>query len=137
MRRIIILEGISGAGKSTLVHPISALSNFADPIMHRWTPSCWVYNLLYNRPRVDYEPMNRKLQLIADVWVIWLRCAPELAYERQRAKGDPLTEDLEAASEFFDWYFHTETSFGQVYTLDTGVKAPEECVTELRERLYP
>lgn len=133
--KLIILEGISGSGKTALVHPVNELSNYADVVTARFTPSCWVYNQLYTRPDVDYELMNRALMEEHEVHVIWLRCDPKTALARCVAKGDDRVEDLYEAEALFGQYFMYFTAFIHIHEVSTN-QPLEYSVAMIRDRVY-
>lgn len=136
LMRLIILEGISGSGKSTLLSSILDLSNYGDVLIHRFTPSQWVYNRLYGRRKVDYEDFNFKLQLINDVRIVWCDCDPEIAYQRQLEKGDEKIEDLVQARKLFQEYFFTISTWKKIIYLRTDLFSIEDCVEKVRKEIY-
>ena len=134
--KLLIFEGISGSGKSTLFHPVHKLSNYADLHIHRFTPTNWVYDRLSGRREVDYEEINTELQKLFDVYVIWCDCDPQIAYNRQIEKKDPMIEDLTQAKELFTEYFNKVTSFKHVIHLPTHALVIDECVDIISREIY-
>ena len=134
--RLVILEGISGSGKSTLFSPILALSNYENVLIHRFTPSQWVYDQLYSRRKMDYEDFNSKLQSIVDVRVIWCDCDSKIAYQRQLEKRDEKIEDLVQARKLFQEYFNTISSWKNVIHLRTDLFSIEDCVEKVKREIY-
>ena len=134
--KLLIFDGISGSGKSTLFHPIHRLSNYGDLHIHRFTPTNWVYDKLYNRREVDYEELNQNIQKIINTYVIWCKCSPEIAYARQIKKKDIMIEDLEKAIKLFDEYFSEISSFKNVICLNTDILTIDQCVELVRKKIY-
>jgi thymidylate kinase len=134
--KLIILEGISGSGKTTLMHDIHAMSNYLDLVVHRFTPTNWVYDHLERRREFDYEKYNEKLQEIYDVSVIWFDCSPEIAMNRQIEKKDPRIENLREARKLFTKYFSTITSFKDIIYIQTDKLSKEACIDMIRTSIY-
>lgn len=136
--KMIVLEGISGSGKTSLLHPINALSNYRDPVLMRFTPSCWVYNKLYGRDEVDYEPLNQSIMAEHELHIVFLQCDPTVAYRRQVQKKDKYTEDLHAAEQLFFQYFREVTSIpsNRIHSVKTDVPSQSEVVDWINARVY-
>ena len=135
--KIIILEGISGCGKSTLHHLVSELSNYKDLVISRHTPSCWVYNMLYERRWVDYGDIERWTQYKTDVHVVWLCTEPNIARERKKAiEDDDKIECLESAHDLYDEYFRRWTFYSNVHVILNSYISIEETVKQIQEAIY-
>lgn len=134
--KLIILEGISGSGKTTLLSPLLGLSNYEDVFIHRFTPSQWVYDHLYNRRETGYENFNTALQSINDVIVIWCDCDPKVAYQRQLEKKDAKIEDLVKARELFSEYFSSVSTWKKLIHLRTDLLSIEDCIKKVKKEIY-
>ena len=135
--RYLVLEGISGCGKSALLHGVNRLSNYLDVAIMRFTPSMWVYNKLYGREVVDYEPMNITIQSNHDTHVVWLMVDPDEALRRKTVKGDlDKIEDLHKASELYLEYFDVVTSLKQVHRVETTGYTEAQVLMEIDQRIY-
>lgn len=135
MIKLIIFEGVSGSGKSTLYARVRKLINHEALQVHRFTPTQWVYNVLYDRDWVNYEKLNTQLQEIMDVYVIWCDCSEDVAIQRQNYKDDPVTEDLVEARVLFSYYFRYISTFKKVLYLSTD-EPVDKCMEQIKEFLY-
>ena len=130
--KILIFEGISGSGKSTLIENLRSLDNYDVVQLHRFTPTQWVYDRLYNRREVDYEWFNNEFQKLIPVYMIWCYCSPQVALDRQRKKENDLTENLEKASNLYNEYFMTVGTWKNMLKLDTSKLSIKECIEEIK-----
>ena len=134
--RIIIFEGISGSGKTTLFHPVHALSNYGDLLIHRLTPTHWVMDRVAGRRLSDFADIEEDLQRMTDVYVVWTDCAASVAASRQVEKQDTRVENLIRAQALFGEYFDCHTKFRNVIRLATDELTIDECVARIYDEIY-
>lgn len=102
----------------------------------RFTPSCWVYNRVSERPEVDYESINQALMSTADVHVVWLDCPPDEALRRKLAQGDDRLEDLALAAWTFADYFDNVCTFQHVHRINASAPLGE-ILSQIKAVVYP
>ena len=134
--KILVYEGISGSGKSKLLSYTKELDNYKYIQIHRFTPTQWVYDRLYDRRNVDYEEFNNNLQSITEIFVIWCWCTPREALDRQMVKREEdKTEDLEKASLLYEKYFRDISVFKNILRVDTENFSISECLIKIENFL--
>lgn len=101
----IILEGVSGVGKSTIQDQLSASLGHQAIIIHRSTPTLYVYGTIHNA-KLDipaYNKYEHYLQLAAPTLLVWLRCSPkESIMRKSRLLDFNIREDGEEGFRFAD-----------------------------------
>jgi thymidylate kinase len=101
----IILEGVSGVGKSTVQDQLSDSLGHQAIIIHRSTPTLYVYGTIYNAT-LDipaYNKYEHYLQLAAPTLLVWLRCSPKESIMRKARLMDfNIREDGEEGFRFAD-----------------------------------
>lgn len=134
--KILIYEGISGSGKTSLISNIKSIDNYEYIQIHRFTPTQWVYDHVYNRRDINYEFLNKGIQLLVPTYVIWCDCDEEIALKRQQQKMEnDKTEPLLLARKYYHEYFSTISSFKKVLYLDTGKLTIWDEIEKIKEFL--
>jgi thymidylate kinase len=129
----IIIEGVSGSGKSTLYRAVDEATNFEHLLIHRHTPSQYVYNTIYKR-KVDLKELQRierVFQRLMPTLVVWLMAEPEVAEQRKREMNDPHIEDTRQAHSYFYLYMTQYCQYQNKIFIDTTNAKVEECVKQV------
>jgi thymidylate kinase len=135
MRKLLIFEGISGSGKSTLEDAYREANNYYDYTMHRFTPSKYVYSLIYRR-QVDLRELQlieRQIQGIFQTYLIQCVIDPDVARERKKNLWDHnVEEELARSQALFKNYFSSMTELKNKVMVDTS-KPVGDCIKDIWE----
>lgn len=134
MYRLIAFEGISGSGKTTLYESVRKHVGQTNLIVHRWTPTKWVYDRLYKRNEVNTSrliELERQLVPILDPLIVWCVCDPEIAAMRKIEQGDLNVEpDLGRAQLLYWSYMSGICQFEQIL-VRTDQRSVEDCTWDI------
>lgn len=132
--RLIAFDGISGSGKTTLYEEVRKYVGQTNLIVHRFTPTMWVYDKLYGRNQVNTAELinwERLMKPILQPLIVWSICSPGIAEERKRLAGDTNVEpDFEKAQMLY-WEYITNYCQFDVVRVRTDQMTVAECGWEI------
>jgi len=138
MYRLIAFEGISGAGKTTLYEAVRPYIGQTNMLVHRFTPTMWVYDRLYGRNKVDTPALinlERQTKVILRPLIVWTICDPEVAETRKVEQGDLNVEpDLMRAQTLYWVYFNNYCQF-EVLRVRTDQQSVDESAWEIMSKV--
>lgn len=131
---IVIFDGMSGSGKSTLRKRLDKHLAYGIISMDRFTPSCWVYEVLRGRDNtkfvVDFED---KFEKNYHPLLVICHCHPHIARARD-VTNEVMFGYYDERHMFFK-YVNEVSRYSRLMMLDTGVHGVEDCINIVQEKI--
>lgn len=137
MYRLIAFEGISGSGKTTLYESVRKHVGQMNLLVHRFTPTKWVYDQLYERNEVDLSRVRwieAGLKQLLNPLVVWCICDPHTAGMRKVALGDQNVEPDLARAQMLYWKYFQRHTLLDWMSVRTDELTVEDATTQILRR---